>query len=133
MAAPYSQDLREWAAASVASTPCSKSSAPSPASHPSSGWPCAQKKARPRSPTWKPGFAPNGEHSSTRLSRHAPAAKVIDYMLKRWTGFIRFLADGQLCLSNKRLDRRNDRLGKIVDALLITPCIFMIANRLGDL
>lgn len=36
-------------------------------------------------------------------------------------------------LANKRLDRRNDRSGKIVDALLITACIFMIANRLADL
>ena len=36
-------------------------------------------------------------------------------------------------LANKRLDRRSDRLGKIVDALLVTACIFMIANRLADL
>ena len=36
-------------------------------------------------------------------------------------------------LANKRLDRRNERLGKIVDALLITACIFMIANRLAEL
>lgn len=35
-------------------------------------------------------------------------------------------------LANKRLDRRNDRLTIIIDALLTTACIFLIANRLTD-
>jgi hypothetical protein len=35
-------------------------------------------------------------------------------------------------LANKRLDRRNDRLSIIIDALLTTACIFVIANRLTD-
>src|SRR4029079_17605592 len=35
-------------------------------------------------------------------------------------------------LANKRLDRRNDRLTNIIDALLTTACIFVIANRLTD-
>ena len=35
-------------------------------------------------------------------------------------------------LANKRLDRRNDRLTIIIDALLTTACIFVIANRLTD-
>ena len=35
-------------------------------------------------------------------------------------------------LANKRLDRRNDRLTNIIDALLTTACIFVIANRLAD-
>jgi hypothetical protein len=34
-----------------------------------------------------------------RLSRHAPVAKAIDYMLKRWDGFTRFLDDGRICLT----------------------------------
>ncbi|WP_284198719.1 IS66 family transposase, partial [Azospirillum oryzae] len=34
-----------------------------------------------------------------RLSRHAPVAKAMDYMLTRWDGFTRFLADGRLCLT----------------------------------
>jgi transposase len=34
-------------------------------------------------------------------------------------------------LANKRLDRRQDRLGRIVLALLTTACIFIIANRLS--
>jgi hypothetical protein len=35
-------------------------------------------------------------------------------------------------LANKRRDRRNDRLTNIIDALLTTACIFVIANRLTD-
>ena len=35
-----------------------------------------------------------------RLSRHAPVAQAIDYMLKRWAGFARFLADGSVQTSH---------------------------------
>ena len=35
-------------------------------------------------------------------------------------------------LANKRLDRRNDRLTNIIDALLTTACIFVIAGQLTD-
>ena len=35
-------------------------------------------------------------------------------------------------LANKRLDRRNDRLTVIINALLTAACIFVIANRLTD-
>jgi hypothetical protein len=40
-----------------------------------------------------------------RLSRHADAAKAMDYMLKRWTAFTRFLDDGRICLSNNAAER----------------------------
>ena len=40
-----------------------------------------------------------------KLSRHAPVAQAIDYMLKRWEGFIRFLADGRICLTNNAAER----------------------------
>lgn len=40
-----------------------------------------------------------------RLSRHAEVAKAMDYMLKRWTAFTRFLADGRICLSNTAAER----------------------------
>jgi transposase len=40
-----------------------------------------------------------------RLSRHVPVAKAIDYMLKRWVGFTRFLGDGRICLSNNAAER----------------------------
>jgi transposase len=39
------------------------------------------------------------------LSRHAPVAKAMDYILKRWEGFARFLADGRICLSNNAAER----------------------------
>ena len=41
----------------------------------------------------------------TRLSRHAPVAKAMDYMLKRWDGFTAFLGDGRVCLSNNAAER----------------------------
>lgn len=40
-----------------------------------------------------------------RLSRHADTAKAIDYMLKRWPAFARFLDDGRICLSNNAAER----------------------------
>lgn len=41
----------------------------------------------------------------TRLSRHAPVAKAMDYMLTRWEGFTRFLEDGRICLTNNAAER----------------------------
>ncbi|UKJ76816.1 IS66 family transposase [Azospirillum brasilense] len=40
-----------------------------------------------------------------RLSRHAPVAKAMDYMLTRWDGFTRFLGDDRLCLTNNAAER----------------------------
>ncbi|CBS91547.1 IS66-like element ISAli10 family transposase [Azospirillum lipoferum] len=40
-----------------------------------------------------------------RLSRHAPVAKAMDYMLTRWDGFTKFLSDGRLCLTNNAAER----------------------------
>jgi transposase len=40
-----------------------------------------------------------------KLSRHAPVAQAIDYILKRWEGFTRFLADGRICLTNNAAER----------------------------
>ena len=40
-----------------------------------------------------------------RLSRHAPVAKAMDYTLKRWEGFTRFLHDGRVCLTNNAAER----------------------------
>jgi transposase len=40
-----------------------------------------------------------------RLSRHAETAKAIDYMLKRWRAFTRFLDDGRVCLTNNAAER----------------------------
>ena len=39
------------------------------------------------------------------LSRHADVAKAMDYMLKRWDAFTRFLDDGRICLTNNAAER----------------------------
>jgi transposase len=40
-----------------------------------------------------------------KLSRHNDVAKAMDYMLKRWDSFARFLDDGRICLSNNAAER----------------------------
>ena len=40
-----------------------------------------------------------------KLSRHSDVAKAMDYMLKRWNAFTRFLADGRICLTNNAAER----------------------------
>ena len=40
-----------------------------------------------------------------KLSSKAPVAKAIDYSLKRWPAFTRFLDDGRVCLSNNAAER----------------------------
>jgi hypothetical protein len=41
----------------------------------------------------------------TKLSRHVEVAKAMDYMLKRWPSFTRFLTDGRICLTNNAAER----------------------------
>ena len=40
-----------------------------------------------------------------KLSRHSDVAGAIDYMLKRWASFTRFLEDGRICLTNNAAER----------------------------
>ena len=40
-----------------------------------------------------------------KLSRHDDVAKAIDYMLKRWASFARFLEDGRVCITNNAAER----------------------------
>lgn len=40
-----------------------------------------------------------------KLSRHNDIAKAMDYMLKRWQAFTRFLDDGRICLTNNAAER----------------------------
>ncbi len=40
-----------------------------------------------------------------RLTRHAPVAKALDYQLKRWAAFTRFVDDGRICMSNNAAER----------------------------
>ena len=41
----------------------------------------------------------------TRLSRHNDVSRAMDYMLKRWPAFARFLDDGRICLTNNAAER----------------------------
>ncbi len=41
----------------------------------------------------------------SRMSRSASVAKPIDYMLKRWDRFARFIDDGRICLTNNAAER----------------------------
>ena len=40
-----------------------------------------------------------------KFSRHNDLAKAMDYMLKRWPAFTRFLDDGRICLTNNAAER----------------------------
>ena len=40
-----------------------------------------------------------------KLSRHSPVAKAMDYMVRRWDLFARFLDDGRICLTNNAAER----------------------------
>jgi transposase len=40
-----------------------------------------------------------------KMSRHADVGRAMDYMLKRWDTFSRFLGDGRICLSNNAAER----------------------------
>ena len=55
----------------------------------------------------------------SRLSRSSSVIKPIDYMLKRWDGFARFLEDGRICLTNNAAERalRGFALGRKVMAV----------------
>ena len=41
----------------------------------------------------------------SKLSRHSDVARAMDYMLKRWTAFSRFVDDGRICLTNNAAER----------------------------
>ena len=40
-----------------------------------------------------------------KVSRNHDVAKAINYMLRRWGAFTRFLEDGRVCLSNNAAER----------------------------
>lgn len=47
---------------------------------------------------WMRGIKP-------KLAKHSEVAKAIDYLLKRWPAFVRFLDDGRICLTNNAAER----------------------------
>jgi transposase len=62
-----------------------------------------------------------------RMSRHADVGRAMDYMLKRWSTFSRFLDDGRICLSNNAAERA---LRKV--ALGRKSWLFAGSNRGGE-
>jgi hypothetical protein len=50
---------------------------------------------------WQLGWRKNAKSS------HGipPTAKAMDYMLKRWSSFVRFLDDGRICMTNNAAER----------------------------
>ena len=65
--------------------------------------------------------------SRGKLSRHNEVAKAMDYMLRRWATFTRFLHDGRICLSNNAAERvlRGIALGR-------RSWLFAGSNRGGE-
>ncbi|WBT40452.1 IS66 family transposase [Hyphomicrobium sp. DMF-1] len=47
---------------------------------------------------WMRGIKP-------KLAKHSEVAKAVDYMLKRWPAFVRFLEDGRVCMTNNAAER----------------------------
>ena len=86
---------------SGASMPCSRSNDRSMAKVPSSAGLFGRSSAHHWSPIWKAGCASNAP--SSRADNDV--AKAMEYMLKRWPAFIRFLDDGRICLSNNAAER----------------------------
>ena len=66
-----------------------------------------------------------------KLSRSNDVAKAMDYMLKRWTAFTRFLDDGRICLSNNAAER--GVRGIAMHESLCTPSLSVCKhwNRVG--
>ena len=71
------------------------------------------------------------ERARGGLSRHAEVAKAMDYMLKRWDAFTRFLADGRICLSDNAAERalRGVALGR--KAWLVGQAVAAIGTRVS--
>jgi transposase len=85
-----------------------------------SAGPFARSSAR----RWSPNLEAWMREQRAKLSRGNDVAKAMDYMLKRWTAFTRFLDDGRICLSNNAAERgvRGIALGqKVVVVLRLRP------------
>ena len=80
---------------------CSRSSATSTAAAPTSGGACARKRSKPLLDDMHAWLR---EQRDT-LSRSSAVLKPINYMLKRWDDFARFLDDGRICLTNNAAER----------------------------
>ena len=86
---------------SGASTPCSRLNAQSMAKVPSSAEPSAEELSAPLVADLESWM----REQRAKLSRDNDVAKAMEYLLKRWTAFTRFLDDGRICLSNNAAER----------------------------
>src|ERR1700726_1264899 len=59
------------------------------------------ERSRPLVDAWESGL----RERRAKLSGKSETAKAIDYSLKRWPAFTRFLDDGRLCMSNNAAER----------------------------
>ena len=64
------------------------------------------------------------------LSRHAAVAKAMDYMLKRWDGFARFLDDGRICPDQQR--RREGAARYRDDGVILHPFLKYLKTLTSD-
>ena len=71
------------------------------AAPPTSGSPCARERVAPLVADLEAWM----RAERAKLSRHAEVAKAMNYMLKRWATFTRFLDDGRICLTNNAAER----------------------------
>jgi hypothetical protein len=78
-----------------------------------------------RTPPRYAAFFPSARHQLLRIAREPHGSGL---------GTVRCLVEhaNAWLLANQRLDRRSDRLTSIIDALLTTACIFVIANQITD-
>jgi transposase len=71
--------------------------------------PIAVAATRVRAPAAQPATRRRTARLAARVARqslkHNDTGKAIDYLLKRWEAFTRFLDDGRLCLSNNAAER----------------------------
>src|ERR1022692_3127256 len=81
--------------------PCSRSSGRSTARVPGGPRPARQELSEPLVADLEAWM----REQRAKLSRGNDVAKAMDYMLKRWTVFTRFLDDGRICLSNNAAER----------------------------
>ena len=97
---PPSSRRSRWRRCS-ASTPCSTSSARI------NGLPAEQRLAvrQEQSAPLVAELEAWMREERRKLSRHSDVARAMDYMLKRWASFTRFLDDGRICLTNNAAER----------------------------
>jgi len=66
-----------------------------------------------------------------KISRHAEVAKAMDYMLKRWDTFSRFLGDGRICLSTDGVEKPQTSSGCSFLRLFLPRLHYTLVGPLG--